>query len=764
MSIQDSKKSFFTNLWERRFFQFLATYLATSWGAIQFMEWAAKRYAVVPSAWVDNLGVFILAMLPLVLCVIYFHGRPGDDKWLKFERIFYPINVVVALVMSMFLVDASAESITEKVTVIDVEGVTVVREIPKQEFNKKVVVFPIEGAQKNESWKSVGLSKLLKKKLEQDMRIIVSDASSISDSYEHYSYKPYQDIPFAIKMNISVDFYSDFFVVGKFISDEIGKIDISIYETETGKEVGQHIVEGGDIYRLAENISEIINKEIKLSEVEGNQLYIDLPARDLISSDTAALRLYTEARILISKEPSAVGEAAKLINQSIELDPKCAECWADLAYIKLQSGKDVDKTMDNALKYSAGLPERQQLSIKNLNYLINNDLEKVVKLNKMWQKLYPQDLKPVTNLLNLYRGTLRLDDARVVAKQAIENDHKGSIYLTYANLLIQAKDWEEAEIYLRKYKEKYPKQFEATSLLVDTYAGKGQMDKALEAIDQLIIMKPLEKSYLVKKAELYSKQNKFDEAIKILNDALSSSDSVSDSIANYSSKIQVLDRSMRYKEYGKCRRRLKKLYITNYPPLQYLQIEYGTVAYYNFINELDSIEYHIRDIASQVAPSRQPLVKDVNEFIIKLISKETEGIEESYEKVKPMFTNMGNDFFTLLYESEIKFLLEEYEDALPIFAASIAEAPDVSMLSTSYHEAHLKLGMYDEGLEVVNDLLKQDPQSPIFNLFKAEFLNKLNDKKAAKDVLNLVMKVFNDSDPRCIYTKQANILAEELGI
>ena len=147
MSSQDNQKSFFTNLWERRFFQFFATYVAASWGAIQFLEWGVNRYSI-PSAWVDKLVVFLLFLLPLVISVIYIHGRPGDDKWLKFEKVFYPINVVVALMMSMFLVNSTAESITEEVTVTDVEGVTIVREIPKQEYNKRVVVFPTEGVSK----------------------------------------------------------------------------------------------------------------------------------------------------------------------------------------------------------------------------------------------------------------------------------------------------------------------------------------------------------------------------------------------------------------------------------------------------------------------------------------------------------------------------------------------------------------------------------------------------------------------------------------
>ena len=763
MSSQDTKKSFFTDLWERRFFQFFATYVAASWGAIQFLEWGVTRYAI-PSAWVDKLVIFLLVLLPLVLCVIYYHGRPGADKWMKFERIFYPINVVVALMMSMFLVDSTAKSITEEVSVTDVEGQSIVREIPKQEYNKRVVIFPTEGVPEESAWVGVGISELLNKKLEQDMRIMVSSATSISDSYEDYGYKQFEDIPFATKMNISVDNYSDFFVDSKFVVDAIDKVEVKVFETTTGEEISQGVVVGSDIYSLTESISEMIIKNIKLSEVEGKELYIDLPAINLITADTFALRKFIKSRILISKDASKINEVNGLLKESVEIDPTCAECWAGVSMMQLMSGKDQSNEMANALKFAENLPERQQLNIKFLNYLTKDDTEKSIKLSMMWRKLYPYDTKPVQNLIRIYSSLLRIEDAKEVAKEAIEDGHKGSIYLTYANFLIQTKDWESAEVYLKKYKETYPKQFEATSLLVDTYAGKGQMGRALDAVDELIIMKPLEKSYLLKKAELYSKQNKFDEAIKILKDALRDSDTVSDSLANYSNQIQVYNRSMRFNEFGKCRRDMKSLFMANYPPIQYLQTEYSTVAYYKLINETDSITYHIKDIASKVSPSRRPLVKDLNDFMIKLFTKNTDGIEESYEKLKPMFASMGNNFILLLYESEIKFLLGQYEEALPIFAECKKEAIDVSMVSITYHETHFKLGKYKEGLVVVNELLEQDPLNPIVNLYKARFLNKLNNKKESKEALNLVLKVFKDSDQRCIYTKDAITLANELGM
>ncbi len=763
MSSQENKKTFIANLWERRFFQFLATYIATSWGSIQVMDWVVKRYGL-PSEWVDKLVILLLTLLPFICSFTYFHGRVGDDKWLKFEKIFYPINIVVALMLSIFLVDGSANSITEEVTLTDMKGETIIREVPKQEFNKRVVVFPIEGVPEGKSWMKVGLSELLNNKLEQDMMILVTSAISISDSYEHYGYEHFREIPFATKVNISVEDYSDFFVDSGFVDGSEDKVEVKVYETESGKELAQEIVEGSDIFELTERMSEVINREIKLSQVEGKELYIDLPARNLISSDTAALRSYIEAVILISISPNKLTEAYGLMDNAVKIDPTCAECWSSMALVKLLSGQDQGDEMNNALKYVENLPERQQLGIKLSNYLAKNDIEKGIKLCKMWRKLYPQDSKPVSKLISLYRGLFRLDEAKEVAKKAIDDGHRGGVYMTYANLLVQSKDWEQAEIYLKKYKETYPKQFEATSLLVDTYAGKGQMEKAMEALDELILMKPLDNSYQLKKASLLSKQNKFEDAIETLNDALSNTNIVGDSIGILAKQLEVYNRAMKYEKYRKLRKELKDLFIAHYPPIQYLQTEYSTVGFYKNIDQVDSIEYYIKDITSKVAPSRRKLVADVNEFIIKIFKEDTVQIEESFAKVKPMFEAMGNDFFVLLYSSEIKYNQGKYEEALALYAKCYESSPDPSMISSNFHETHLKLGKNKEGLEIIDKLLEEDPLHPINNLFKSKFLTNLDEKSKAKVTLNKVIDVFREADPRCIYVKDAVELAETLDL
>ena len=53
----------------------------------------------------------MIVMLPAVALLAYNHGAPGRDRWTKTERVFVPLNVLVAAAM-IYLVspglDASA--------------------------------------------------------------------------------------------------------------------------------------------------------------------------------------------------------------------------------------------------------------------------------------------------------------------------------------------------------------------------------------------------------------------------------------------------------------------------------------------------------------------------------------------------------------------------------------------------------------------------------------------------------------------------------
>lgn len=763
MSDNNVKKSFFSDLWDRRFFQFLATYIAASWGLIQFMEWIVRRYGINES-WVDKVVLLLLLLLPSVLALIYLHGRPGADKWWKFEKVFYPINLVVALGASLFLVSGTAQT-TSEVEITTDEGETIIREVPKMEFAKRVVLFPLENENGNKpSWKGIGSSLLLDNSLEQDMRVTAVSPSAFNESYKHYNYEVFDNIPFSTKRNIAENYYSDFFVAGKFLDEEESKAEVIVYETGTGKEVANEILQSSNIIQLTQKISDFVDSKIKLGPVEGMETMVKLPASNLISADTAAFHNYVDAMIAMETNATQGALASAKLEKAVEIDPTCAECHMSLANIYLLNGKETRGAMKEAMKYVENVSERQQMSLKYLNYVFSEQQNKGERLLHNWRKLYPQDKKPVDMLVSQYSRTFQLDKARAEVETALEQGHKGSLFVTYANQLISTKEYEKAEEYLVKYKEAYPKQAESTTLLADIYAKQGKTEKAIEALDELSIMNTNEIKFDLKKATIYNQQNLFPKALSLLDGLLFNANTTNDTISIYGKKMEIYMRQGKAKAYYDERRQLKKVFLTQYPPIAFMQTEYATSGMYQMVGQKDSIINNIKALEELMPPVQKNMMGGLNDFIIATFTEDLAGMEKNYEQVRSfMLASTGEDLIKI-YDAELSYQRGDYDKAREDWEYLINKMNNYDIISHNYFETFVKSGDYDDGIKAVNRKLEEDPKSPIHLLSKAKFFKLKDEKDAAKKELDKAWTVLKDADDDFKYKIEAQELKAELGV
>ncbi len=763
MSDNNVKKSFFSDLWDRRFFQFLATYIAASWGLIQFMEWIVRRYGIDES-WVDKVVLMLLILLPSVLSLIYLHGRPGADKWWKFEKILYPLNIVLALGASLFLINGSAQT-TSEVEITTDEGETIIREVPKMEFAKRVVLFPLENENgKKPSWKGIGSSLLLDNSLEQDMRVTAVSPSAFNQSYKHYNYDVFDNIPFSTKRNIAENYYSDFFVAGKFLDNEESKAEVIVYETGTGKEVANEVLQSDNIIQLTQKISDFVDSKNKLGPVEGKETMVKLPASNLISADTAAFHNYVDAMIVMETNATQVALASAKLEKAVELDPTCAECHMSLANIYLLNGKETRGAMKEAMKYVENVSERQQMSLKYLNYMFSEQQDKGERLLQNWRKLYPQDKKPVDMLVSQYSRTFQLDKARAEVESALEQGHKGSLFVTYANQLIGSKEYAKAEEYLVKYKEAYPKQAESTTLLADIYAKQGKTEQAIETLDELSIMNTNEIRFDIKKVSIYNRQNEFKKAASVLDNLLFNANTANDTISIYSKQMEIYQRQGKAKAYYDERRKLKKIFLTQYPPIAFMQTEYSTSGMYQLVGQGDSIINNIKALEDLMPPVQKNMMGNLNDFIIATFTEDLEGMEKNYEEVRTfMIASTGEDLIRI-YDAEIAYQRGNHKEAREHWEFLIKKLKNYDIISHNYFDTFIKTKEYDEGMKAVNLKLEDDPKSPTHLLIKAKYLHLKGKKDQAREELEKSWKVLKGADENYRFRKEAQELMDQLGV
>ena len=95
------KKSFISDLMDRRFPQIVGTYLFMYFGLVEFLDVMIKRYDL-PEVNFFLIHFCLMSILPSVITLAYFHGSPGEEEWNELEKYGDPVNVLF-IVVSIFL-------------------------------------------------------------------------------------------------------------------------------------------------------------------------------------------------------------------------------------------------------------------------------------------------------------------------------------------------------------------------------------------------------------------------------------------------------------------------------------------------------------------------------------------------------------------------------------------------------------------------------------------------------------------------------------
>ena len=173
--MKEEKNSFFKNLLNRRVPQILGGYLAGSWIILEFLDWLVQRYPISPH--VQDFGLVALAsMIPTVILLAYYHGKPGKDQWTRVEKIGIPTNLILTALLLIFLFRGRDLGATiTPVSLIDEQGHQIERSIPKSEFRKKVAIFSLENESGDTSlnWLMHAIPNMVRYDLYQDMYLTV---------------------------------------------------------------------------------------------------------------------------------------------------------------------------------------------------------------------------------------------------------------------------------------------------------------------------------------------------------------------------------------------------------------------------------------------------------------------------------------------------------------------------------------------------------------------------------------------------------------
>ena len=219
-------KNLVARLLERRIPQYLLVYIGVAWGLMQFTQLIVDVFLFSPH-W-TKVAIFATLMLwPSYLLVVYRHARPGVDSWGLPEKVGVPANLLLAVPCSSSC--SAAEDLgaaTTSITVADETGNLVEREVPKQEFRKRTVLFDFDADMlaDDDLWLTGFVPDAVYIDMLGDDFIDPVGPNLFLEKLRRSGYPQLRNVPLALKREIADDLHADWIFSGT-----IGKVGRAVH-------------------------------------------------------------------------------------------------------------------------------------------------------------------------------------------------------------------------------------------------------------------------------------------------------------------------------------------------------------------------------------------------------------------------------------------------------------------------------------------------------------------------------------------------------
>jgi len=690
----------------------------------------------------------------------------------------YPLvigGLLLALVATLLYIGlkptASQAMTTKEISIVNEAGEAETRMVPTAEFTRKFVSFPFEVdlAEAEADWLSIALPMLFNNDIEQDMRLSSISPISLKAEYDVYNQTFPKPISFATQIKMAQDFFTDYFVSGKISKGDLGsyKVAISVNETETGKIFMETEVEGNDLFGLIDQITVQLNDQLYLPEAQSNKIQmIDLPVKELITSDNDALENYIKGQILFSQNPQIGKTAIQLIEKSIEQDPNCTDCHFALAQLQFVSNdqKVALQTIEKARLLAESQPERKKLAVRAFQLQLNQEFSKMTQLYENWRQLYPNDLIPYATLMQFYSLLQQYDKAKIVGLAAIENGHRGRFMTQLANVYIHTEEYNKAEKLLKEFATIYPHKANKNYELADIYIAQGKLQEAYDFYENIVVMNGDDIRAIIGLSSTQDKLGQFDQAEKTLTNFLKKARLPQDSMEIYRQLENHFVRLGKYQPFAKSFDQRLAINSRISPPITRLNIIFSNLIHLISFQKTTIAKQHISDLSSQMANFKE-VINCIGSFFIAYQTKDVATFNQVTNNgiCRPtMINNFGTENGADIFEGYVANANKEYAKAVEKFE-SYFEKQGVSM--EDYTEEMLELYRnnkdFDRATALLEKTLISDPNAPTILFIDAKLKFDQGDKDGAKQMLNKALNIWSEADDNYQYYMEAKSFGKE---
>lgn len=753
--------SFFGELRDRRVFQIFGIYLGAGWAMIQFVDWLVNRYYFSPHL-TDLVLTLLLSLIPAILMLAYFHGRPGADSWTRWEKIGIPLNVLFAAGLVFFLFgDKTLGSSVKTVMAKNEDGKEVVRTVPKQDFLKKIVFFYLEPNSDNPEvvWQARAFPLIASLDLGQDsfFKIMTPYAfspidftSTIHQSIKEAGYGEGIGVPLALQAKLTRESHFPYFLRGSFDKQaDTYQVDYQIHSSKNQKRKWMGSVTGSSYLELIDNFSMALKKDLDLPTVHIEETG-DLPIGELLTNKPEALKAYVDGYRLIQEADQL--SAATEFEKAVKIDPSMAHAYIMLqaAYLATNQAEKRAGIVKPLMKNLYKLPDRDQYFIKADNYMTRQEGEKAFALVEMITELYPEDLTGWG--LKAFYQTMRneVDGAIESYNQMLVLDPMAyETYLTIGNLYQGAGNFEKAEEYYNRYNKAVPNMTNGFQALGNLFLKKGSYERANAYFEKVLLLEPDNIEILLKTSEVAVKAGRFDRALDILEQAMVTAEKPEDRYAIYRSMLRF------YRMRGQMTLAVKYMELLEAEAFKFQQ------PFMALLGKMNSLDIYVEagqlGKAEAVYAELQEKLKAPFDRYLSLgamelhgATKDVEALKVALQETDELIKAYGNEFLRVGYYEGNGIYYEiqnDYENALAQYQEQQKAAPSNFNVFHKIGRCYRELGQLDKAEKAINKCLNVLPFSPKAHYEMALLQHKKGKGNLAKTHLDKALEIWKDADP-----------------
>ncbi|NVK21038.1 MAG: tetratricopeptide repeat protein [Kangiellaceae bacterium] len=749
----EQKKGFFSTVLERRIPQIFGIFLAGSWTALEFTQWAVERYSLAP-VWEEIILVFLLLCLPLILVLAWHHGAPGKQSWSLFEKIFIPLNLLaVPLALHHLYADQDLGSTVETVMVADEQGVMQERSVAKDAHKKSIAIFPFKNSSGQTDLDPLAIitSEVLRRDLSQNIFYSLMDLANFDDDIRRSTLTATR-LPLSFQINTAKKRARDYFVTGS-VNTINGKYQITaeIYDANSGKKLAAFEQTKTNYFSAIDNITQGINEHFRAT----SNSFTDLPIEDLYTNQWQAFIDYSKA-VTIEHFSEKRLDAQSYYEKAIELDPTFSQAAFKYSGFLLQgnglvSAQKYTKLAQQHKDYR--LTEREQFAINTIHFFINQKSEEAFKTLDQWSLLYPDDYMSYQMKASFYQVTQKPIKAIENYKKVIELDPSQHVlWDVIGDIYTAIGDYDQAATAYEKYSEKNANNPIAFKNLGDLYSKTGNMDLAISNYQQALSINPNDVNSLRNLANSLARIGEVDKAENMFLQAIEYS-STSDEKLNSKTGLASF-----YWNYGKVVKSVETYqqafdeYAETTTPRQGVQGMAIQAWRYHIINQDDKAEEILR-AAYKLAEDTNEDIFTINVQVAEALLRNEQGraaealpLYENVFKVARAYLQDGNDINIGYYKAQSHLELGQYEQALQGFNAMNDRFPDQIGVQLWIARTHLATKDFTQAEEVLKRILVLAPAYPFYNFYMAKTLIAQNQILEAKEYLNKALSGWNGAD------------------